>query len=132
MESITMGFDNILPLVIIWLIWRFFSKAKGRPDLEEIPVPGVGSPDHWQDEEPHPFAVFRRPEEIMGREMEPVTPEVKETSKPFFIEEVAAPVKIVRPPAVVASLAVRPESRSRLQQAVIWAEILGPPVAWRD
>lgn len=175
MDLTLMGFENFIPLIIIWLIWRATRAKKTppedmpseapprRPAPRTVPqtVPGPApepSEAPMGQSETDPFALFRHPMEIRHpqeirhpREILEIE-ELLETEKAkslidsrqeLIVHEDVIPVEtVVEPPKRPARPRKKsgrriPCTRSRptgynLRQAVIWAEILAPPVSLRE
>ena len=167
MNLTLMGFEDFIPLIIIWLIWRATTKKKTppkdmpgqapprRPAPRMVPEPSESPIDL---EEPDPFALFRHPMEIQHPqeirhpqeilEIEELLEKKKaksliESRQELIVHEDSVPVEmVVEPPKRPArprkkSVQRIPCTRSRptganLRQAVIWAEILAPPVSLRE
>jgi hypothetical protein len=110
-----MELERLLPLLIIWIIWRILSKRKTAPEKTVSPPAGVK-------------------EEI--EELEPVTEAAPLPAPPAFdTEEQPEEKQTVVQPAVRPArrgFAAKCSDRNFLQQAVVWSEILAPPVSLRD
>lgn len=145
----TAGPDNIIPLLILGLIWWLSKRADKKSRRKEAPprpVQPVTQPVEVAEEEFYPFDVFRHSAELRQEKPEPIelgreeTPELfsvlKETAEPSLIlepEVAAIQPREVEEPSVAAPYPVRPVARrTNLQKAVIWAEILGKPVAFKE
>ena len=109
----------LLLLLIIWIIWRILTnKRKG--GKEETGTSPVFSKEGSEKPEPVPASV-PLPSPSIGTTGTEDQPMVTKTVMP--------------PPAMPAGRARRGmmgADRSFLQQAVVWAEILAPPVSLRD
>ncbi len=111
-----MELDRLLPLLIIWIIWRILNRKSKTRAEKTVPLPV--------------------PVQEEMAELEPVAMTVPLASEPGVDTEVQ--LKEKRPPTRPAARPARcgfvrgyPE-RNFLQQAVIWSEILAPPVSLRD
>jgi hypothetical protein len=114
-----MEIERLLPLLIIWIIWRILT-YKRKADKEKTGAPPVFSKEGSEIPEPVPVAA-PLPSPSIGTTGTGDQPMVTKT--------------VVPPPAMPAGQARRGmmgADRSFLQQAVVWAEILAPPVGLRD
>jgi hypothetical protein len=111
-----MDIERFFPLLILWVLYQIFFKKRAVTKKESVPksMPAVG----WrearnEDKEPSPVLAA----------MATVDKDVP----------AGASNRTVRPRAIVAD-SVQPAkhySRRSLRRAVIWSEILGPPVCQR-
>lgn len=115
-----MDFEGIGTLVLLWIFWTVFERIKDALEKRK------GEPEPYPVESEIPGEMEFRPE------FQPV------------IKKVARKVSGAPPPPAMTGevpVAVAPQARSgaaarrfrreRLREAVIWSEILAPPVALR-
>ena len=143
-----MDFERIFTLVVIMIIWvvsNLISK-KARPEQEDQ-APGTQEPSLFELIQQKLAALEERSqgEESIALdeyfEPESQTEEHKQESLIDMAEDamqqretVAAPAapEPVKPQATVSQKKVGMSKRRKLQNAIIWAEILAPPVALRE
>jgi hypothetical protein len=111
-----MELDRLLPLFIIWVIWRILNRKRKA----------------WSEKTGAPLASVKEEMAIL----EPVTVTASFPA-PSADETVVQPEEkqtVVYPEVRPAKrcFAVKCHDRDFLQQAVVWSEILAPPVSLRD
>jgi len=114
-----MELERLLPLLIIWIIWRILTNRRKAAKVQ-AGVPPVFSKKEPETGEPVPAVAT------------PPSPAVSKTEA----EEQPFVIKTVMPPPVIPRRRARHRimglDGSFLQQVVAWAEILAPPVSLRD
>ena len=112
----SMELDRLLPLFIIWLIWRLTSRKRKAGPEKTIPA-SVDVQEKLKEREPvtvaAPFPAQPAVDTVMQiKEKRPVVqPAVRHARRGFT---------------------AKCRGRDFLQQAVVWSEILAPPVSLRD
>lgn len=114
-----MEIERLLPLLIIWIIWRILS-YKRKAVKEKTGTPPVFSKEDSEKLKPVPAAA-PLPTPAIGTTVAVAQPVVTKTVTPLPAMPVGRPRR-----GMMCS------DRSFLQQAVVWAEILAPPVSLRD
>ncbi|MGV1099367.1 hypothetical protein ACUUL3_08150 [Thiovibrio sp. JS02] len=140
-----MGFwENIFPLIVIYLIWKVISKAQKAVPTEEAEQQeaGAGQPPlnaadllrlllAGRTPPPLPVPAGRQGKEAEGGRPRPARQAGRVLIPAEEGESRARPAKKATAVVATAPAPARPAVRKRLQQAVIWAEILGKPVSLR-
>ena len=111
-----MELDRLLPLLIIWIIWRIVNSKRKSGAKKTIPPPG-GLKEEMEELESVTVAVPL-----------PAQPAVEVEVQPEEKQPVVQPA--VRPAR--RGCAAKCPDRNFLRQAVVWSEILAPPVSLRD
>ena len=114
-----MDFENIFPLIILWLIWVISQKRQGRGRQEKPAPRSVPAPMAMAPTGPPPGP----PTFAAAVEMAPGASAAK--ARPALSENRSA----AGPPAWPDPAA--DSSVGTLRQAVVWSEILAPPLALR-
>ncbi|MBU0484700.1 MAG: hypothetical protein KKB30_09325 [Proteobacteria bacterium] len=128
-----MDFDKLFPIIIIMIIWGINAAIRKSPKDDQV--------------EPSPAGQIPSLLKVL-REGIAVQEEKKQRAKVINLDEYIKPVSAVKQPemekksellvarvessAVLESIKIRKGRRRKLQNAVVWAEILAPPVAFRD
>jgi len=111
-----MELDRLLPLLVIWIIWSIINR-KGKKRTEKIvPLP-VPVQEEMGELEPVAMTV-------------PLSPESGVETTEQLMEK-HPPKRTAAGPAR-CGVAFGYPGRNFLQQAVVWSEILAPPVSLRD
>jgi len=114
-----MELERLLPLLIIWIIWRILINRR-KAAKEQAGIPPVLRKEESETGEPVPAAAVPPPPAVSEKEAE---------EQPFVIKTVMPPPGM---PCRRARHGIMGPDGSFLQQAVVWAEILAPPVSLRD
>ena len=113
-----MEIERLLPLLIIWIIWRILTNRQ-KAAKEKTGTPPVISKQGSKTAEPVEVATLPAP---------PIS-KTEAEEQPIINKTVLPPA--VRP-CKRARRGLKCPDRSFLQQAIVWAEILAPPVSLRD
>ena len=113
-----MEIERLLPLLIIWIIWRILTNRQ-KAAKEKTGVSPVFSKQGSKTAESVEVATLPSP---------PIS-KIEAEEQPILNKTVMPPpVRLCRRPR----RGLKCPDRSFLQQAVVWAEILAPPVSLRD
>lgn len=155
-----MDFERIFPFIVLYFIWRiFFKKQKKKPKIEKpkvssdktdksispadvlkqmlfggIDMPQTVTPKR-SDQEFYDESIQYTPEEYIAEDQEVIIPEddMIVTPAPYFSKDVVeGKMKPDKSQSVRYAFRRQAYSRKDLQKAVIWSEILAPPLGLRD
>ena len=111
-----MELERLLPLLIIWIIWRIVSRKRKAGPEKTVPPPAGVKEEMKELESGTVAAPF------------PAQPALDTVVQPEEKQPVVQPA--VRPAR--RGFAAKCSDRNFLKQAVVWSEILAPPVSLRD
>ena len=111
-----MELERLLPLLVIWIIWRILNRKSKTGAEKTGPLPGVVQ-EEIAELEPVTAPAPLSPQPIVDTEEQP-------QEMPPVIQPVVRPAR--------CGFTVKCPDRDFLQQAVVWSEILAPPVSLRD
>jgi hypothetical protein len=114
-----MDLERLLPLLILWIIWRILTNRR-KVTKEKAGPPPVFLEKESEAVEPGRAAAVPPPPLVSVTEAE---------------EQAIVSTPVTSSPAMPGGRArqgMMEPDRSFLQQAVVWAEILAPPVGLRD
>lgn len=144
-----MDLDRIFTLIVIVIIWVVSNAVRkiARPEQKEDRAPAVQKPGFFEILRQNLTALEERSqgeESIVLDEYSQPRSQTDEHERKSLIEmaenameqkETVAPPaapEAVKPQAAITQKKVGMTKRRKLQNAIIWAEILAPPVALRD